>query len=355
MAQFGWQGPHDFAQRMDELADPKKNAALRRQIFNQFRYPQQHGSYAQLSAQSPRKYGEPRSITEWPWIYGDGGSYENPSPQGFLSITKLMYQYLSQWANGDFIADWNGPPPRQDLDDLLVPEQPAALDRAALEHCLGGPFHPGSELPWILRHATVYCMPFRIHERGDCLPEPDYGDELEPSQVYDVGAQTATHGGPLFAQGPGDLTRWMAVPWQTDSASCRSGYEPSFDPHLPTYWPARVPNHVLSEKDYAIVMDADQPLEARQEAFRRRSVWYRFLGPDEDFYGQINRMVQIYGEMGVLEPRPGPTDVDDFPKVFFVEILPKASRGQTGLLDDVATDQGLIVKFPKRPGLSKRS
>ena len=32
-----------------------------------------------------------------------------------------------------------------------------------------------------------------------------------------------TVGGPLYFQAPGDLSRWMAVPWQTDTSSCRSG------------------------------------------------------------------------------------------------------------------------------------
>ena len=42
----------------------------------------------------------------------------------------------------------------------------------------------------------------------------------------------------------------MAVPWQTDTASCRSGYYlgygPRYDPYVPTFWPARVPNQVLT-------------------------------------------------------------------------------------------------------------
>lgn len=342
-AQFGWQGPNDFRQRMADLAQPQEHQALRRQIFNQFRYPQYQGSYANSTAPNNRSIGEGQSINAWPWIYGDGGNINNPSPNGFLSITTLMYQYLSQWAAGEFIDDWQGPPPRFALEALPADQQPQALDRAALEHCSGGPFHPGSELPWILRHSTLYRMTFRINERAEGLPEPDYGDTLEPPQVYDLKAENPAHGGPLFGQGPGDLTRWMAIPWQTDAASCRSGYEPQFDPHLPTYWPARVPNQVLSEKDYQIVMDAKQPMEARRKAFRNRSVWYRFLGPDQDFLGQVNQMIKIYGEMGVVEPRPGPKDVDAFPSLCFVEILPKALDGQTGTLQDVATDQGLIV------------
>ena len=30
--------------------------------------------------------------------------------------------------------------------------------------------------------------------------------------------------GPLSSSGAGDLTKWMSVPWQADTASCLQGY-----------------------------------------------------------------------------------------------------------------------------------
>lgn len=101
----------------------------------------------------------------------------------------------------------------------------------------------------------------------------------------------------------------MAVPWQTDTASCRSGYAlsfgPAFDPYLPTFWPARVPNQVLTEADYDIVMDASAALGARQAAFERRAMWLRFLiGP---YVQQLETMISDFGKLGVVASRPGPT------------------------------------------------
>ena len=55
-----------------------------------------------------------------------------------------------------------------------------------------------------------------------------------------------------MGQSPGSISRWMAIPWQTDTASCRSGYDTSYDPYVPTFWPARVPNEVMSETAYAL-------------------------------------------------------------------------------------------------------
>jgi anthranilate phosphoribosyltransferase len=41
-------------------------------------------------------------------------------------------------------------------------EQPAMLDRAALEFCLADAFHPGCEITWPIRHTTMFMAPFRI-------------------------------------------------------------------------------------------------------------------------------------------------------------------------------------------------
>jgi hypothetical protein len=117
------------------------------------------------------------------------------------------------------------------------------------------------------------------------------------------------------------LTRWMAVPWQTDTASCREGYEafrdPTYDPYLPTFWPARVPNHVLTESDYLTVMDQDRPMNDRLDAFERRATWYRFL-PGQ-YLQQINFMIGHFGQLGVVEARPGPGDNPAFPPGISVE------------------------------------
>jgi hypothetical protein len=170
------------------------------------------------------------------------------------------------------------------------------LDRAALTFCLADAFHPGCEMTWPMRHTTMDMAPFRIRHRLPGVPEPDYGPVLTPEIALGVE-------GPLYAQGPGGISRWMAVPWQTDTASCRAGYEGRYDPYIPTFWPARVPNHVLTEEDYRIVTDPGAPAEERRAAFERRAVWLRFL--TGNYLEQINQMVAEFGKLGVVEPRPG--------------------------------------------------
>jgi hypothetical protein len=121
----------------------------------------------------------------------------------------------------------------------------------------------------------------------------------------------------------------MALPWQTDSASCRSGYLKTYDPYLPTFWPARVPNQIMSRENYEIVMDESRPLGERLAAFANRAAWINTLG-SVSYTEQINNMIKHFGEMGVVEVREGPKDDEHFPPV--MEVAQHPTRRQRGLL-----------------------
>jgi hypothetical protein len=111
----------------------------------------------------------------------------------------------------------------------------------------------------------------------------------------------------------------MAVPWQTDTASCRSGYDHAYDPYLATFWPARVPNQVLPEKEYQLAIKGGSP-EERLRHFRTRVDWYRTLSPD--YLTAINQMVQYFGNLGVVEAHPQPAGDPVLPPVVYVESTP---------------------------------
>src|ERR1043166_3712781 len=89
---------------------------------------------------------------------------------------------------------------------------------------------------------------------------------------------------------------------------------------LPTFWPARVPNQVLTNENYEIVMDKDRPLGERLAAFANRAAWIRVLGT-KSYTDQINNMIRDYGKLGVVEVRKGPGD-KEFPATMEVEQLP---------------------------------
>ena len=166
-----------------------------------------------------------------------------------LTMTTLQRTVLRRWVEGDYEVDWPpASPPPSSLDRCRSPGSPTCSTRPRLHFCLADTFHPGCEMTWPMRHATMFSQAVPHPPAAPGTPEPDYGPQLE-SQI------ALADDGPLYAQGPGDITRWMALPWQGDTAFCRSGYDPEYDPYVPTFWPARVPNQVLTEEDYGTVMD----------------------------------------------------------------------------------------------------
>jgi len=93
---------------------------------------------------------------------------------------------------------------------------------------------------------------------------------------------------------------------------------------VPTFWPARVPNQVMTEKQYEIVMDASKPMDDRKKAFVNRQNWvHSLLG--KGYFEQINNMISNFDEMGVVEHREGPGD-ENFPASMHVENLPELTR-----------------------------
>jgi hypothetical protein len=130
----------------------------------------------------------------------------------------------------------------------------------------------------------------------------------------------------------------MALPWQGDTAFCRSGYDAEYDPYLPTFWPARVPNQVLTEEDYQIVMNIGMPREQRVTAYNRRASWLRALkGTAPEV---MMEMIAHFGAMGIVEARTGIADDPDFPAVIYVETL-AGSRLRT-----MATHAAALVAAP---------
>lgn len=244
------------------------------------------------------------SPVPWPWIYGDAMSLPPVSARQNVTLSATQMRSLQLWAGGAFDADLDpGALDALVLGDLPMSRRPGMLDRAALTFCLADAFHPGCEMTWPMRHTTMYMAPFRLRHRAIGDVEPNLGTQLTPSAVTQVD-------GPLYGQSPGSVTRWMAVPWQTDTASCRSGYTlaygPRYDPYVPTFWAARVPNQVLTRHNYDIVMDVSRPLSERTKAFQRRAAWLRWL--TGAYRHQINEMVESFGRLGVVQTLPGPED-----------------------------------------------
>jgi hypothetical protein len=195
------------------LADPSPaNAAFRQALFARFRNP----DYATLEVGDDL----------FPPLYGDA----SPPPVSPGATSPCRRSSMRRSRAGRRATSSPACPGRSPwLEDLPIEMRAAALDRAALQACLGDAFHPGCEATWPMRIASMYASPFRLLHRT--RPEPDYGDVLTPEVALSAE-------GPLAGSRPGDVTRWMAVPWQTDTASCRSGYQYGPTPSIRTCRPS---------------------------------------------------------------------------------------------------------------------
>ena len=318
----GWQSPQDLSSPalLARLADPSAgNSAFRKAWASRFRN-------IRSGVIEPHKL---------PPILGDAASFPVTSPRQWIGPSPLQLYRLGKWAAGHFVSDGiTEAPVAASLDVLPVGQQPASLDRAALDACLGDAFLPGCELTWPVRHAMMWRAPYRLKVRQHA--EPDFGSTLTLAEAHSAS-------GPLAGNFPGSLTRWMALPWMTDTVDCRSGYQPSVDPYLDTFWPARVPNQVLTTADYGIVMDQSATLAKRKAAFRRRKSWLRSVVVS-DYYATLNGMVAHWHKLGFVVARPGPTD-GPFPAFFAVEegrTLPEPAAG--------AVEPAPVLRLPGAAG-----
>ncbi|MEY8204936.1 MAG: LodA/GoxA family CTQ-dependent oxidase, partial [Bermanella sp.] len=130
----------------------------------------------------------------------------------FLTVTKTQYFMLDQWSKGK-MKDGNA----QELE-LGAGE---CLDMASMANCLGGRYVPGIEVSYTIMEKDIYIQdwqtsgagPFRIKH------EPlDYKGQ-EKDKPYLTSGWIPLHGMTDGLQ-PGDISKFMAIPWQTDYNSC---------------------------------------------------------------------------------------------------------------------------------------
>ncbi len=150
-----------------------------------------------------------------PLSLGDSG-------KPFLSVTPTQYFFLMQWFDGKFEKT----PP--------VPPGPGEkLDMVVMANCLGGRFSPGIDMTFITRDPELYTPgwqdpavgPFRVR-----MAPLDYASAEAGTPFLGVGYVPTRPGQPGVE--PGDICKFMAIPWQTDYNSCAT-HTPSPNPGGP--------------------------------------------------------------------------------------------------------------------------
>lgn len=153
--------------------------------------------------------------------------------QDFLVISKTQYFILQQWQNKQYT---------QGAGPALGPGE--YLDKVVLQNCLGGRFSPGIDLTFVVRDPDLYIKdwqassgPFRIK------PAPLDYTSLREGQPFLSGGYIPLHTGNAGIE-PGDLSKFMAIPWHTDYNSCATHpatANPQANDTLFWSWPAQRP------------------------------------------------------------------------------------------------------------------
>jgi len=306
----GWLAVGDFADPayLARLRDPSVgNSEFRRSVFQKFRNPHNDAPDAYITER-----------LKLPLMTGDGINYDG-SPLQWFRFPDLQYEHLRLWADGAFVDDFDDAAADAvaDLDDLDLAQQPDALTEAALEPCSGGAFHPGVELTYYLRLKEMYARhrdpaaePFRLALGKRASLVQDIGFLLTPETAFNGNPALGTPP-PIGPQGPGDLTRWMGLPWQCDAFSCQ---QVVMQTDFPTavWWPALLPIDVLPEEYYRNMMRDDLPVDQRLKFFESRVAWSRGVAgigyhANASYWDGITNMIALWERMGFVVKRPGPT------------------------------------------------
>ena len=136
----------------------------------------------------------------------------------FLAVSKTQYFFLEQWDANHFDAG---------AGQALGPGE--YLDMASLSNCLGGRYVPGIEVSYPVRQPDLYDTDWRTSGSGPfrVKHKPLAYATATKAAPFLTGGWIPLHG---MSDGlePGDISKFMSIPWQTDYNSC-SIHQPSIN------------------------------------------------------------------------------------------------------------------------------
>jgi len=273
------------------------------------------------------------------------------SPAQWFAIPPFMYQHLENWARGDFEEPKKKYNSIQKMAKYYVEifkkateGQEAHLStRAVLETLYGGGFHPGVELTWPFRHQQIYAVneakgavykdisllglrEIRINaaKNNDHFYN-NFGLLMTPKSIQN--SLDADHKSAwLWEITPGDLTKWMGIPWQSDAASCQAVFTPENFP-IPVWWPANLPVHVIPHQSFEKMDDKEVTDDMKRSLFGSRLPWLQtadtgFVGyhAEGGYTNGLIQMVYKWKEMGLVTARQLAKPVKGLPKIIYTAL-----------------------------------
>jgi L-Lysine epsilon oxidase N-terminal/L-lysine epsilon oxidase C-terminal domain len=200
---------------------------MRRFLFDLLRRAGEENELQYVDRVSSRVHNLPLM----PLLCGDN-PLDNTVPSKFLRLTDYQLFVLRQWANGCFIneqdegwlpADYTMFQPYP----TAIPTSGRELDRFALSNVLGGAFCPGGEIGWVMRNPSIYWEPYRIKADRQLSDFMQSAAQVNQTGINTLADFTFSVEDPLSEDTdvrtglqPGDLTKYMSLPWQSDFNEC---------------------------------------------------------------------------------------------------------------------------------------
>lgn len=372
-----------FKETMDKLAKEKKfkyiydkgntpeerkeATEIREMIFHLFRNPiYNYDNEPIIPSKDMTNINNRGSGTEelkLPYYPGDGIDYPG-SPAQWFAIPPMIYEELRKWKDGEFETpdsfdfkniNQMGRFYRKRFKQAAKDEarKPLLMTRAVLETLYGGGFHPGVELTWPMRHNQMYAENKMIYpwvsehknytygfyglreiRLNTASPEEqkeifynDFGFQMDSDNIKASMKKGADHW--LWKTTPGDLTKWMGIPWQSDAGSCQAVFVEKQYP-IPSWWAANLPVQVLPEDAYHKLLDPTILLETKHNIYASRLAWLHttdtgFIGyhAEGGYMNGLINMVYKWKDIGVVTGRR--LRVKGLPKIVYVAFNGKQS------------------------------
>ncbi|NET55651.1 MAG: hypothetical protein F6K47_05625 [Symploca sp. SIO2E6] len=339
-------------------------AEVRQQIFDLFRNPIYNYDNEPVIPSNQKtdltQLGTGTEALKYPSYPGDGINYPG-SPAQWFAIPPFLYEQLKQWKDGNFTTppDFNFKDmdemgrfyQRQFLEAAQDPAKSALLmTRAVLETLYGGGFHPGVELTWPMRHNQMYAENRPVYEfvsqdrgfnygfyglwevrinaaspkRKEEIFYNDFGFEMVPHDIQEsLDPSNPKHW--LWEATPGDLTKWMGIPWQSDAGSCQTVFIDMQYP-VPAWWAANLPVTVLTAESLKKVQDQSLIPETRRYIYANRLPWLHsadtgFVGyhAEAGYQNGLIAMVYKWKSVGMVTGRKSNVDPEmEIPDIVYV-------------------------------------
>ncbi|CAL2084807.1 conserved protein of unknown function [Tenacibaculum sp. 190524A05c] len=367
-----------FRETIDELtpeefkalySNSKAAQPVRNKIFNLFRDPLYNYTNEPIIPSKSKtditNIGSGTQELKYPFYPGDGINYPG-SPAQWFAIPPVLYHELKKWKDGNFSSlegDFTNMDElgkhyqNQYLEAAQDPAKSALLmTRAVLETLYGGGFHPGVELTWPMRHAQMYAENSLAY--ADITPGNSFfglreirvaaasKEEKEKIFYNDFGFQmnsddvkASMNDGDakswLWKSTPGDLTKWMGIPWQSDAGSCQKVFLDSQYP-IPAWWAANLPVDVLTEESLVAMRNTELKSETIQYVYANRLPWlmttdtgYVGYHAEGGYMNGLINMVYKWKNVGVVAGRK--SNVNGIPELVYVAAESKNVKNKTSI------------------------